>query len=125
MKTILIVDDERALRELLRDTFELRGYKCLTAKNGREALKIAKKELPSLIILDLIMPVMDGAQTHKALKADASTRDIPVIAYTAQDHEIVAKKGIEAFDVVSYVLKPFDTEALVKTVENAVSKIEK
>jgi CheY-like chemotaxis protein len=121
MKKILIVDDEKDLRELLKSVFEARGYECLTAKDGEEALKIAKSAHPSVIILDLIMPVMDGIETYKALKAGRNTRNIPIIAYTAQDPEVVIKKGEEAFDVIDFILKPFDTKALILSVEKALS----
>ena len=65
MKKILIVDDEKELRELLKETFEYRGFKCLTAKDGKEALEIANREVPSLIILDLIMPKLDGMDADR------------------------------------------------------------
>lgn len=123
MKKLLIVDDEGEFRSLLKEIFESRGFICLTAKDGREATKIAKKEQPSLIILDLIMPKMDGIQTHDALKSDKATRSIPIIAYTAQDPEVVAKKGEKALEVIDFVVKPFDTKALISSVERALANL--
>ena len=117
MKTILVVDDEKDLRDLLKARFEASGFKCLTAKDGREAIKTVAKERPDLIILDLVMPKMDGIQAYKALKADAEHKHIPIIVYTAQPPEIVAKKGEAAFDVVDFVLKPFDSKTLVLAVK--------
>lgn len=120
MKTILIIDDEKDIRDMLKVRFEYTGYKCLTAKEGQEGIELAKKEKPSLIIMDLIMPKMDGVQTYKALKAEPTTKHIPIIAYTAQDPEIVAKKGMEAFDVIDFVFKPFDAKALTALVDKAL-----
>ena len=122
MEKILLVDDEKDIRELLKVRFEISGFKCLTAKDGKEAVELAKYKQPSVIILDLMMPGMDGFQTHKALKADPSTKNIPIIAYTAQDPEVVAEKGLEALDIVDFVLKPFDAEVLMLAVNKALKK---
>ncbi|MGB2706082.1 MAG: response regulator, partial [Candidatus Omnitrophota bacterium] len=89
---------------------------------GREALKIVEKEKPSLIIMDLVMPKMDGIQAYKALKASADTKHIPIIVYTAQPPEVVVKKGEAAFDVVDFVLKPFDSKTLVLAVKKILNK---
>ena len=68
------------------------------------------------------MPEMDGFQTQKALKADKSTKDIPIIAYTAQDPETVAKKGAEALDIVDFVLKPSDARTLILAAKKALER---
>jgi len=120
MKKILIVDDEKDIRDLLKTRFELSGFEGLTAKDGKEALKIARHDQPSLIILDLVMPKMDGFETHKALKSDKRTKHIPIIAYTAQNPEIVAKKGIKALDIIDFVMKPFDARALMLMVQETL-----
>ena len=67
------------------------------------------------------MPKMDGFQTYKALKSGKTTKNIPIIAYTAQDAEVVAKKGLAALDIVDFVMKPFDSEVLVMAVTKALS----
>jgi len=72
--------------------------------------------------LDLMMPRMDGVETHKALKEDKNTKHIPIIAYTAQNPEVVAKKGIEALEIVDFVLKPFDAKALVLSVKKILKE---
>ena len=119
MKRILFVDDEKGFTDTLKATFEPRGFDCLTAGNGIEALKLAREKKPSLIILDLIMPEMDGVETYKTLKADGRTKNIPIIVYTAQAPEVVAKKD-DAFDVVNILLKPFNTKELISLVQKAV-----
>jgi len=122
-KKLLLVDDEEGLTDLLKSIFEPRGFTCMTAGDGEEALKIAREKHPSLIILDLVMPKMDGIDTYKALKADRKTKDIPVLVYTAQDPEVVIKKGEDALDVIDFILKPFDTRSLISVVEKTLSKL--
>ncbi len=121
MKKILIVDDDSDIRKVLKARLELSGFKCFTAKDGREAVKRAKYNSPSLIILDLVMPGMDGFETYKSLKADEHTKNIPIIAYTAQDADIVAEKGIAALDIVEFILKPFDTEVLMLAINKSLA----
>ena len=120
MKKVLIVDDEKDIRDLLKARLELSGFKAVTAENGEEALKIAKHEPPSLVILDLVMPKMDGFETYNALKNDKRTRHVPIIAYTAQNPEVVAEKGIDALNIVDFVLKPFDPGVLMTMVEKTL-----
>ncbi len=122
-KKLLLVDDEADLTELLKSIFEPRGFVCMTARDGEAAIKIAREKHPSLIIMDLIMPKMDGIETYKALKADRKTRDLPILVYTAQDPEVVIKKGEEALDVIDFILKPFDTRSLISIVEKTLTKI--
>ena len=119
-KKILVVDDESDIRELLKARLVHNGYECLTAEDGREAVKIAKETIPDLIILDLIMPGMDGIETQKALKADPATKNIPIVGFTAQPPEIIAKKGEKAWDVVDVMLKSLDTKELLSIVEQAL-----
>jgi two-component system alkaline phosphatase synthesis response regulator PhoP len=122
MKKILIVDDENDMRYILKANFELSGFKCVTAKDGKEALRIAKTQKPALIILDLMMPDMDGFQTYKALKADKAIKQVPIIAYTAQNPDEVAKKGKEALDIVDFVLKPSDARTLIMAAKKALGQ---
>ena len=125
MKTILVVDDEKDLRKLLKSRFELSGIKCLTAKDGKDAIKLAIEKQPSVILLDLVMPKMDGFEVYKALKNNPETKHIQIIAYTAQSPEIVAKKGIEALDIVDFILKPFESKTLVESVRELLKDTDK
>ena len=122
-KKILVVDNESGMRFLLKERFETLGISCFTAQDGKEAVEIALRERPSLIILDLIMPVMDGYETYQALKSDETTRNIPVIVYTAQEQESVMEQGLEAMDLVHFVLKPFDLAALSFLVQRTLNYI--
>ena len=80
---ILIVDNDKDIRKTVKKRFEFSGFDCVLAGDGEEAIKVAKEEQPSVIILDLVMPKMDGFEAYKALKFDRATKNIPIIAYTA------------------------------------------
>lgn len=121
MHTILIADDEKDIRELVKARFEFNGFKCLTASNGEETIKIAKEKKPSFIILDLVMPDMDGFEVYKALKGDKETSKIHILVYSAQPSEIIAKKDIESLDIVDFIMKPFDADSLVSSVKDVLN----
>ena len=122
---ILIVDDESDIRKLLKVRLELAGFECLVAGNGEEALKLVREFKPSLIILDLVMPGKDGLQTYKELKNYPDLKEVPVIVYTAQSPDMIAERGFEAMEIVDFVLKPFDSKALIYLIENALKKKQK
>lgn len=124
MRTILIADDEKDIRELVKARFEFNGFKCFTASNGREAIKLAKEKKPSCMILDLVMPDMDGFEVYKALKGDKETSNIHILVYSAQPSEIMAKKDIQSLDIIDFVMKPFDADSLVSSVKD-ILKIKK
>ncbi len=134
-KKILIVDDEQDIRTVLKRRFEFCGFECLTAQDGREAIKLARHTTPSLIILDLVMPDMDGADVYMALKADDETKNIPVILYSAQSPGVVAEKGeamldlaakeVDVLGVVDFILKPCGGETLMAAVDEALGCTEK
>jgi CheY-like chemotaxis protein len=84
-KTILIVDDDEDFRMTYRDALELFGYRTLCAASGAEALELLRRQPVELILLDLMMPHMDGQQLHAILVADPALRNIPVVAVTAGD----------------------------------------
>ncbi|MFH1415051.1 MAG: response regulator [Elusimicrobiota bacterium] len=86
-RKILIVDDEYSMLSMLKMIVEMREFTAVTAKNGREALDIVEKEQPDLIMLDLMMPVMDGFQVLEALKQNDATKGIPVVIVSAQKDE--------------------------------------
>jgi DNA-binding response OmpR family regulator len=91
----------------------MEGYECVTAINGREALQKARETLPDLIMLDIMMPFMDGFEVCRELKADAATRDIPVIMLTAKSQQVDIQKGKDA-GADDYITKPFRPSTLRK-----------
>ena len=107
--TVLIVDDVPANRELLRQTLEPMGCEILFASNGETALKVAAKSLPDLILLDVMMPGMDGYEACRRLKANEATQAFPVIFITAQHETPSVVEGFGAGGV-DYITKPFQTE---------------
>ena len=112
MATILVVDDEQPLRDLLADVLELDGHRVLVAANGREALAIARRDRPDLVVSDVMMPLLNGVRLCQQLKADPSTASVPVILMSSVGARIVNGSGADAF-----VKKPFDldeVEALVR-----------
>jgi putative two-component system response regulator len=114
---ILLVDDNTTNLQLLHETLDGLGYKLLIAKNGRTALTIAQKARPSLILLDIMMPEMDGYEVCRRLKADDTTSQIPVIFVTALADEEDEAKGL-GLGGVDYITKPINPELVRVRVRN-------
>ena len=114
--TILIVDDVPANQNLLRQTLEPRGFEVLLASDGATALQVARRASPDLILLDVMMPGLDGYETCRRLKAGEATRDIPVIFITAQHETPNLVEGFRAGGV-DYITKPFQAEEVLARVE--------
>jgi len=115
-KKILIVDDEPEIAQFLGLRLTNSGYKVLKAYNGTEAIKIAKKELPDLIVLDILMPEIDGSKTASLLKEYPETKDIPVIFLTCLFTKEEEKKG-NVRGGVYFVAKPYDADQLLSVIK--------
>jgi CheY-like chemotaxis protein len=113
---ILICDDDPVILRLLEVNLEMEGYSVLTAHHGEEAYEVATRETPDLIILDIMMPRWDGYQTCAALKANETTKAIPVVFLSAKAQQSDIEKG-KALGVDEYVTKPFDPADLIDVVE--------
>ena len=111
-KRILVCDDDEMLVDLLLYRLEARGFAVLIARDGGEALAMAESELPDAIVLDAMMPVMNGEQVLRTLRAGDRGRDIPVIMLTArrQERDIVGALELGANE---YMIKPFIPEELI------------
>jgi two-component system phosphate regulon response regulator PhoB len=111
-ETVLVVDDERDILELIRYNLEKEGYRVTTVTSGEEALTIASNEQPSIVLLDLMLPGLDGLQVCRRMKQDDATRSIPIVMLTAktEDSDIVSGLEIGADD---YITKPFSPRVLV------------
>jgi len=114
---ILLVDDNTTNLQLLHETLDGQGYKLLIAKNGKTALAIAAKARPSLILLDIMMPEMDGYEVCRRLKSDESTSQIPIIFITALVDEEDEAKGLR-LGAVDYLTKPINPELVRARVRN-------
>lgn len=119
-KTILICDDDPVILRLLQVNLELEGYDVLLAHHGEEAYEVAQANHPDLVILDIMMPRMDGYQTAAALKTNEETKAIPVVFLSAKAQQSDIEKGNE-YGVDAYLTKPFDPTELLDLVERLVS----
>jgi len=115
---ILVVDDEIYIVHILDFSLGMEGYEVITALDGEQALEKARAEKPDLIVLDIMMPKLDGYETCKMLKADASTKDIPVILLSAKGRNVDQKIGFEV-GADDYITKPFSPRKLVERI-NAI-----
>lgn len=122
-KAILVVDDEKNIRELVRFNLESRGYKVKEAMDGKEALSIARTDEPLLIILDLMLPKIDGLEVCRILKGDPSTKKIPIIMLTALGDEIDKIVGLE-LGADDYITKPFSPREMVARVRAVIRRVE-
>lgn len=113
-KKILIADDEGTVR-LVVEKMLGKDYIVLEATNGEEAVRIAKAQQPDLILMDLIMPKMDGYTACSEIKADQSTKGIPVVILTAVGHELNKKFATE-MGAAGYVTKPFNIQDLINVI---------
>lgn len=112
---ILVVDDEPDIVETLKFRLEAAGFEVFTAYNGAEALEKAEAELPDLIVLDVMMPVMDGLEACRKLKQDDRFRDIPILMLTAKRTEADEVSGMKS-GTDEYMTKPFDPQKLIETI---------
>jgi len=117
---ILVVDDDPVILRLLQVNFRLEGYEVLTASRGDEALRVAKEQHPEVIVLDVMMPGIDGYEVCRQLKEDPDTAAAPVIFLSARAQDADRDRGY-ALGVVAYVTKPFDPGQLVDVVRRAMS----
>lgn len=115
-KKILAVDDERHIVRLVEVNLQRAGYEVVTAYDGREALEKVKAENPDLVVLDVMMPFMDGFEVLKNLKADPSTAEIPVIMLTAKAQDADVFRGWQS-GVDCYLTKPFNPMELLTFVK--------
>ena len=115
---ILVVDDEIYIVHILDFSLGMEGYEVLTALDGEQALEKARAEKPDLIVLDIMMPKLDGYETCKRLKADPEIKDVPVILLSAKGRNVDLKVGFEV-GADDYITKPFSPRKLVERI-NAI-----
>ena len=120
MKKILIVEDHADMRELLTWQIELMGFFPIPAKHGKEGLEKAIVEQPHLILMDIMMPGMDGWEAARALRAHPETRDIPILAATALFRDADLKSCLDA-GCNGYIVKPFTFQELQGKVREFIS----
>lgn len=119
-KKILVVEDEPHISKLVKFILEKNGFKVLQAFVGQEGIEVAKREKPSLIVLDVMMPNMDGFEVAKILTAAKETKDIPIIMLSSAAQFKDKMKGIDS-GAVDYITKPFDKDELVVKVKEYIN----
>jgi CheY-like chemotaxis protein len=121
MARVLVIDDERKIAHVMRLLLEQRGHSVLVAEDGSRGLALAQRQAPDVILLDIMMPVMDGFATLEALRSSARTSDIPVLIVSAMQPE-QAEQRCYSLGARGYIRKPFDAGILVGTVEELAAR---
>ena len=121
---MLVIDDERSIRMLCRVNLAASGMKVYEASDGRQGLELARRERPDLVLLDVMMPELDGWSVARELAADDETRDIPIVFLTARADPADRRLG-EQLGGVGYVIKPFDPVTIGDFVEEVLVRLER
>jgi two-component system, OmpR family, alkaline phosphatase synthesis response regulator PhoP len=122
-RTILVVDDEPAIVQIARDYLDRAGFRVITAADGTMAVRLARSERPNLLVLDLMLPEMDGLDVTRALRQDPITRTLPIIMLTARVEEADRLIGLE-LGADDYMTKPFSPRELVARVRAVLRRSE-
>jgi DNA-binding response OmpR family regulator len=120
IKSILCIEDEPEMIDLIRLILGRRGYEVKGATSGADGLRMIRADKPDLILLDLMMPEMDGWEVYQQIKADEKNRDIPVIVVTAKAQSIDRVLGLHIAKVDDYIAKPFSPQELMNSVEKVL-----
>lgn len=121
-KKIVVVDDEQNILDLVGMILEAEGFTVSKALNGTEGIKMAQKEHPDLVLLDIMMPEMDGWVVYRKLKEDSKTKNIPVAMLTVKAQTIDKEMALDVIGVEDYITKPFTPDELVERVQKLVTK---
>ncbi len=121
MAKILVAEDEKQIADMIAFKLTNSGHEVIRAQDGEQAMKLAKHDIPDLIMLDAMMPGLSGFEVLRRLKADSTLRSVPVIMVTAKGHERDVLNGLRA-GADDYVVKPFSLKELAARVELALGK---
>jgi DNA-binding response OmpR family regulator len=119
-KNIVVIDDELDMAQLLKVELELEHYHVELANDGRQGLDLVKKVKPDLVLLDIMMPEVDGYEVLQQLKTESTTKNIPVVILTAKGLEQDIKKGLD-LGAEDYVVKPFYPALLLKRIKSILN----
>ncbi len=120
MKTILFIEDESVLQKTFRDVLEKEGYKIITALDGEIGLRLVKEKKPNLVLLDLVLPKMDGFEVLKELKENKETKDIPVIILTNLEKSEDVDKALELGATTYLVKANYELKEVVEKVKKTL-----
>jgi two-component system, OmpR family, response regulator VicR len=121
-KTVVCIEDEPEMITLIKAILSRRGYEVVGAASGREGLEIVSQLKPDMVLLDLMMPGMDGWEVYQKLKANPETQNLPVIVVTAKAQSIDKMLGLHIAKVDDYIAKPFTPQELVESIEKVLAK---
>ncbi|MDH5607010.1 MAG: response regulator [Anaerolineae bacterium] len=119
-RRVVCIEDEPEMIDLIELILGRKGFEVIGAKGGVKGLESVRNEMPDLVLLDLMMPDMDGWEVYQQLKADEGTRDIPVIVVTAKAQSIDKVLGLHIAKVDDYISKPFSPQELMDSVEQVL-----
>ena len=122
-RRILCIEDEPDMIDLIRLILERKGFEVLGAVGGQEGLGAIRREKPDLVLLDLMMPDIDGWEVYRQMKADEEIKDIPVVVVTAKAQSIDKVLGLHIAKVDDYVTKPFGPGDLLEAVDRVLEKL--
>jgi len=122
-KRVVCIEDEPEMIDLVRLILGRKGFNVIGANGGIEGLEVVRKEQPDLVLLDLMMPDMDGWEVYQQMKADAVLRDIPVVVVTAKAQSIDKVLGLHIAKVDDYITKPFGPQELLESVEKIIGEV--
>ncbi|HET6846174.1 MAG TPA: response regulator [Anaerolineales bacterium] len=120
MPRILCIEDDPDMIDLIRLILERRGFEVEGADGGKAGLRAMQNAIPDLVLLDLMMPDMDGWDVYQKMKADSATRGIPIIIVTASAQAIDREFGLHIAKVDDYIVKPFSPQDLLSSVDRAL-----
>ena len=123
LKTVVCIEDEAGVIELIQLILEQRGLRVVGAESGAEGLGIIRQVQPALVLLDLMLPEMDGWEVYRRMKADEALKSIPVIIVTAKTAGIDEALARHVAKVDAYIKKPFSLEELVQTVDSVLARV--
>ncbi len=123
-KRVVCIEDEPEMIDLVRLILGRKGFNVIGANGGIEGLETVQRERPDLVLLDLMMPDMDGWEVYQQMKADDDLRDIPVVVVTAKAQSIDKVLGLHIAKVDDYITKPFGPQELLESVEKIIGEVE-
>ncbi|MCH8095026.1 MAG: response regulator [Chloroflexi bacterium] len=123
-KLVICIEDEQEMIDLVQLILGRRGFKVEGANGGLEGLEKVQQQKPDLVLLDLMMPDMDGWEVYQRMKSDESLREIPVIVITAKAQSIDKVLGLHIAKVDDYITKPFGPQELLESVEKILGQVE-
>jgi len=121
-KRVVCIEDDPGMIDLVKLILSRKGFQVVGAMGGREGLEAIQREKPDLVLLDLMMPDMDGWEVYQRMKADDSTKAIPVIVVTAKAQSIDKVLGLHIAKVDDYITKPFGPQELLESVEKVLAR---